>query len=51
MIDGRNFFDQPIKNDLTIEKMQQVKVIITQQGVYQIITLYPDFLKGTAGVL
>ena len=34
MIDGRNFFDQPIKNDLTIEKMQQVKVIITQQGVY-----------------
>ena len=38
MIDGRNFFDQPIKNNLkkydTLERLQQVKVMITQQDVY-----------------
>ena len=35
MIDGRNFFDQPIKNDLkTLEILQQVKVMITQLHVY-----------------
>ena len=38
MIYGRNFFDQPIKNDLknmiTLERLQLVKVMITEQDVY-----------------
>ena len=38
MIDGRNFFDHPIKNDskrtITLERLRQVNVIITQQYVY-----------------
>ena len=32
MIDGRNFFDQPLKNDLrtygTLERLRQVKVMM-----------------------
>ena len=38
MIDGRTFFDQPVKNDLkaydNIEILQLVKVMITQLAVY-----------------
>ena len=38
MTDGRNFFDHPIKNDskrtITLERLRQVNVIITQQDVY-----------------
>ena len=37
MINGRNFFDQPIKNDLktyNIRKIEQVKLMITQLYVY-----------------
>ena len=38
MIDRRNFFDQPIKNDLktydNIRKLQLIKMMITQQDVY-----------------
>ena len=39
IIDRRNFFGQPIKNDLkrmiiTLEGLQQVKVMITQEDVY-----------------
>ena len=40
MIDGKNFFDQPIKNDkttsekTTLEKLLQVKEMITQLVVY-----------------
>ena len=34
MIDGKNFFDQPVKSDLrtydNIQKFQQVKEMITQ---------------------
>ena len=49
MVDGINFFDQPIKNDFktyerkiaTLEKLQQVKVMITQLDVY-----YPYFKKS-----
>ena len=37
MIDGRNFFDQPVKNNLTImivfEKLQQVKEMIAQMVI------------------
>ena len=34
-IDGRNFIDQPIKNDMiTLERLQLVKVMITQLDVY-----------------
>ena len=41
-VDGIKFFDQPIKNDFktyerkiaTLEKLQQVKVMITQLDVY-----------------
>ena len=35
MIDGRNLFDKPIKNDLkTLERLQMVQLMITQQGIY-----------------
>ena len=35
VIDERNFFDQPVKNDLkTLKKLQLVKVMITQLDVY-----------------
>ena len=38
MIGGRNFFDQTIKNGLqhiiTLERLQLVKVMITQLDVY-----------------
>ena len=38
MIDGRTFFDQPVKNDLktydNIEILQLVKVMITRLAVY-----------------
>ena len=36
VIDGRNLFDQLIKNDLKsiLERLQQVKVMITQLDVY-----------------
>ena len=35
MIDGKNFLDQPVKNDMRpFEKMQQVKEIITLLVVY-----------------
>ena len=38
MIDRRNLFDQPIKNDLktynNIRKLQLIKMMITQQDVY-----------------
>ena len=35
IIDGRNFFDQPIKNDMIIlERLQLVKVMIIQLEVY-----------------
>ena len=38
MIDGRNFPDQPRKNDLkhmiTLERLQLVKVMITQLDIY-----------------
>ena len=38
MTNGRNFFDQPIKSDLkdmiTLERLEQVKVMIAQQDVY-----------------
>ena len=38
MIDGQNSFDQPIKNDLklmiTLERLQLVKLMITQHDVY-----------------
>ena len=37
MIDGRNSFHQPIKcfkNMITLKRLQQVKVMITQQDVY-----------------
>ena len=38
MIDGRNFFDQPVKKDLrtydNFEKLQLVKAMITQLVVY-----------------
>ena len=40
MIDGRNFFDEPIKNDLKhmikLERLQQLKVMITQQDVHSL---------------
>ena len=43
MFHGRNFFDQPIKNYLKtydyIERLKLVKVMITQQDVYQIIPI------------
>ena len=43
MFHGRNFFDQPIKNYLetydNIERLKLVKVMITQQDVYQIIPI------------
>ena len=39
MIDGRNFFNQPIKNDLkTYDNIRKI-VMITQQDVYQIISI------------
>ena len=48
MIDGKFFFHQPIKNDLkkriTLERLRQAKVMITQQDVYYIILI----LKNTA---
>ena len=38
IIDGRIFFDQPVKIDLkhmiTLERLQQVKVMITQLHVF-----------------
>ena len=35
VIDGRNFLDQPIINDMiTLERLQPVKVMITQLDVY-----------------
>ena len=38
MIDRQNSFDQPIKNDLkhmiTLERLQLVKLMITQHDVY-----------------
>ena len=38
MIDGRNVFDQPIKNDLktydNIRKIEKVKVMISQLDIY-----------------
>ena len=35
MIDGRNLFDKPIKNDLkTLERLQMVQLMIMQQGIY-----------------
>ena len=45
IIDGRSFFDQTVKNDvrITFEKLQLVKVMITQLDVYQIIPI----LKNT----
>ena len=43
MIDGRNVFDQPTKNDLklmtTLEILQQDKVMIARQDAYQIIPI------------
>ena len=43
MVDGRNFFDQPIKNDLKrmikLERCQWVKLMITQLNVYKIIPI------------
>ena len=43
MIDGRNFFDQPIKNDLkthdNIIRLHRIKVTITQLDVYSIILI------------
>ena len=37
MTDERNFFDQPIKNDL--KSLRWVKVMITQLDVYKFITI------------
>ena len=34
MINGRNFFDQPTKSDLTLERLQLVRVMIAQLDVY-----------------
>ena len=34
MINGINFFDQPTKSDLTLERFQLVKVMIAQLDVY-----------------
>ena len=49
MINGRNFFDQPIKIDLkhiiTLERLQQVEVMITLQDVYQIISISKKYYK------
>ena len=49
MIDERNFFDQPIKIDLkhiiTLERLQQVEVMITLQDVYQIISISKKYYK------
>ena len=44
MIDGKDFLDQPIKNDLKkhltiFKKFQQVKEMSTQLVVYQIIPI------------
>ena len=49
MIDGKNFFDQPVKNDQrtydNIKKLQQAKEIITQLAVYCIMFLIKMILK------
>ena len=49
MINGRNFFDQPIKIDLkhiiTLKRLQQVEVMITLQYVYQIISISKKYYK------
>ena len=43
IIDGKNFFDQPIKNDYkhmtTLERLQLVRVMITQLDIYYIIPI------------
>ena len=49
MIDGRNVFDQPTKNDLkhmtTLEILQQDKVMIARQDAYQIIPISKKYYK------
>ena len=37
MIDGRNFFVQPAKNDITLVKLPQVKLVTMQLVAYCII--------------
>ena len=43
MIDGRSSFDQTVKNNIihmtTFEKLQLVKVMLTQMDVYYIIPM------------
>ena len=43
MVDGRNFLDQPIKNNLKrmikLKRCQWVKLMITQLNVYEIIPI------------
>ena len=50
MIDGKNFFDQPVKNDrramITSEKLRQVKKMITQPAAYCI--MFVSYVKMIA---
>ena len=49
MINGRSFFDQRIENDLKhmikLERLQLVKVIITQLDVYYIIPISKNVIS------
>ena len=49
MIDGKNFFDQPINNNFktykNIRKMQQVDEMITQLVIHWIIPISKKIIK------
>ena len=49
MIDGKNFFDQPINNNFktykNIRKMQQVDEMITQLAIHWIIPISKKIIK------